>query len=196
MPAANRRETQPPRLCPNSRQCVSPIKASQSRSLLIATIAEVNTMLTRYARTAVVSLGLALTAPAAHAQAPSDEIILDYLKSIFTSIDVIDYKRVYEGALESLKDVVVIRYSLDYPTGGSEAPPKTSELEVLTIEDDRIKNIPVMPLPVGQVDNVSVRDGRIYVEARTFGQNDKPCCPSEPRSIVYKEADGVLTTGN
>ncbi|MCW2318827.1 hypothetical protein M2322_004396 [Rhodoblastus acidophilus] len=105
-----------------------------------------------------------MTAPVAHAQAPSDEIILDYLKSIFTSIDVIDYKRVYEGALESLKDVVVIRYSLDYPTGGSEAPPKTSELEVLTIEDDRIKNIPVMPLPVGQVDDVSVRDGQIHVE--------------------------------
>jgi len=153
-------------------------------------------MLIRYARTALVAFGLALNAPAAQAQAPADEIILDYLKSIYTIIDVIDYKRVYEGALNTLNDVVVIRYSLDYPTGGSEAPPKTSEIEVLALEDGRIKNIPMMPLPVGQVDEVSVRDGKIYVETRTFGQNDKPCCPSEPHSVIFKEADGVLTAGN
>ncbi|WP_210207184.1 hypothetical protein [Rhodoblastus acidophilus] len=175
---------------------MSPMKALQSRSLLIATIAEVNTMLTRYAQTALVSLGLALTAPAAHAQEPSDEIILDYLKSIYTSIDVVDYKRIYEGGLNALKDVVVISYSLDYPKGPEGDAAKTSEFEVLTIEDDRLKKIPIMPLPVGQLDNVSVRDGRIYVEARTFRDNDKPCCPSEPRSLVYRESDGVLIMGD
>ncbi|MCW2319183.1 hypothetical protein M2322_004752 [Rhodoblastus acidophilus] len=171
-------------------------EGAQSRTTSSATIAEVNRMLIRYARTAVVSLGLALTAPAAHAQAPSDAIILDYLKSIYSSIDVVDYKRIYEGGLNALKDVVVISYSLDYPRGPEGDAAKTSQFEVLTIEDDRLKNIPTMPLPIGQVDEVSVRDGRIYVEARTFRDNDKPCCPSEPRSLVYKESDGVLIMGD
>ncbi|MBB4200613.1 hypothetical protein GGD83_004442 [Rhodoblastus sphagnicola] len=153
-------------------------------------------MLTKTARTAIVALGLAIIAPGSHAQALSDEIILDYLKSMYTSIEVIDYKRIYEGGLNALKDVVVISYSLDYPRGGSSEPPKTSEIEVLTMEDGRIKNIPMLPMPPGQIDSVSVRDSMIHIDAKTFGENDKPCCPSEPRSFIFKEFDGILTTDN
>jgi hypothetical protein len=47
-------------------------------------------------------------------------------------------------------------------------------------------------LPIGQVQDVSVRDGRITVETKTFRENDRPCCPTDSHSFVFAPSDGVL----
>ena len=118
------------------------------------------------------AIALALLAQSARAEAPSDDAISSYLNSTYKGpISVVDYRRVYDGALGGLKDVAVVAYSLQFPAGEHGETQKTNEVEVYATEDDRLKTIPVMSIPPGQVQNVSVSDGKLFVETRTFSRH-------------------------
>ncbi|WP_294536794.1 hypothetical protein [uncultured Rhodoblastus sp.] len=80
-------------------------------------------------------------------------------------------------------------YSIDYPTNDHF---RSTELDVFTIKDGRLTAVPMSALPIGEVQDVSVRDGRIFVETRTFRENDRPCCPTQSHSFVFKLSNGVL----
>jgi hypothetical protein len=76
-----------------------------------------------------------------------------------------------------------------YPT---KDPFRSTEFDVFTTKDGRLTTVPMTSPPIGQVQDVSVRDGRIFVETKTFRENDRPCCPTESHSFVLTPSDGVL----
>ena len=147
-------------------------------------------MLTKIVRYGLFALGLTIISLYAHAQAPSNEEITSRLKAQYEGLDVVDYKRIFAGSIDKLADeIVVVSYSISYPP---KVPLRSTELEVFTTKDGRLTTVPMTSLPIGQVQDVSVRNGRIFVETKTFRENDRPCCPTDSHSFVFAPSDGVL----
>ena len=143
-------------------------------------------------RPTLFALGLAAFVPCADAETTSDADIARYLNARYTGLAVTHTKRVFEGALDPLKEVIVVTFSLAYPTGRDLFD--SSEFEALTTEHGRLKTITMGSLPIGQVENVSVRDGVIHMLTRTVGKGDQPCRPTDPHSFDFTVASDLSLT--
>lgn len=137
-----------------------------------------------------IALCLTMITPCAHAQSPSDEEITSHLKEQYEGLNVVDYKRIFAVRIDKPADeIVVVSYSISYPT---KDPLRSTELEVFTTKNGWLTAVPMSALPIGQVQDVSVRDSRIFVETKTFRESDRPCCPTDSHSFVFTPSDGVL----
>ena len=135
-------------------------------------------------KTAAIAVAAACVAWASSAQAgaPSEASIKAVIAADNPNTDLDAFKIVYTGAIGGQHDDAVVASFTTVITGGNL---RDQTFGVFVEKAGKTVELPIRPLPTGQVDRVSVARDQVRVHWMSFKPSDPQCCPSQPHTEIY-----------
>jgi hypothetical protein len=135
-------------------------------------------------KTAAIVVAAACVAWASTAQAavPTEASIKAEIAAENPNMDLDAFRIVYTGPIGPLRDGAVVAAFTTVIHGGNL---RDQTFGVFVEKAGKAVELPIRPLPTGQIDRVAVARDRVRVHWMSFKPSDPQCCPSQPHSEIY-----------